>query len=63
MHVIVVVVDDETTQGIPSIVTKLSSFVAENDVPVKVTSVPPKTLPNLGSIFERSGVAVPWYVT
>lgn len=63
VQVIVVEVEAETKHGIPSMVTVLSSFVAEKDVPVNVTSVPPNTFPNRGSIDVRSGVAVPWYVT
>jgi hypothetical protein len=59
VHVIVVVVEADTIQGIPSMMTVLSSFVGEKDVPVNVTSVPPGTLPNLGSIEVKSGVAVP----
>ena len=59
MQVIVVVVEADTMHGILSIITVLSEGVGENEVPVNVTSVPPKTLPNLGSIFVRIGVADP----
>lgn len=59
MQVIVVVVEAVTGHEMPSIMIVLSSFVAEKEVPVKVTSYPPKTLPNLGSILLRSGVADP----
>lgn len=59
LHVIVVVVEADTTHGIPSMITVFSSFVGEKAVPVNVTTVPPKTLPNLGSILVRSGVDDP----
>ena len=63
VQVIEVVVEADTTQGIPSIITEFSYGVGENKIPVNVTSVPPKTVPNLGSIFVRVGVDSPWYVT
>ena len=59
VQTMVVVVEDEMMHGMPSITTELSSLTAEKEVPVKVTSVPPRTLPNLGSILERSGVEDP----
>lgn len=63
VQVIDVVVEALTMHGIPSIITVLSSFVGEKDVPVNTTSWPPRTFPYLGSIFVRKGVADPSYVT
>jgi len=59
VHLIEVVVDSETTHGIPSIITVLSAGVGEKFLPVNVTTVPPRTLPNLGSIAVRRGVDYP----
>ena len=54
-----VVVEADTTQGIPSMITVLSAGVGEKLVPLNVTSVPPRTLPNLGVISVSRGVAEP----
>jgi hypothetical protein len=56
---IVVVVDSLTGHGIPSMITVLSAATGEKFFPVKVTTVPPRTLPNLGSIPVRRGVDYP----
>jgi hypothetical protein len=63
VQVIEVVVEEDTTHWTPSIITEFSYEFGENRVPVNVTSVPPRTVPNLGSIFERVGVDSPWYDT
>lgn len=54
-----VVVDSETTHGIPSMTTVLSVGVGEKLLPVNVTTVPPNTFPNLGEIAVRRGVDYP----
>mgnify|MGYP000152553149 CR=1 FL=1 len=59
LHVIVVVVDADTTHGIPSMITEFSVETAEKPVPVKITSVFPVTVPNLGSMEVSKGVEVP----
>jgi len=61
VQVIVVDVTAETGQSIPSIVTVNRSAFVDGYEPVKVTSSPPTTPPNLGLIDVRRGVNDPRY--
>ena len=63
VHTISVEVEAVTTHGIPSIMISFSYGIGENLLPVKVTLVPPTTLPNLGSILVKTGVMAPSYLT
>ena len=58
-HCTEVVVAVETTQAIPSMIMEFSAPTAEKPVPVKVTVVPPVTVPNLGVMAVSNGVEGP----
>ena len=51
----------DTGQLMPSIMIEYFEVSLENPVPVKVTSVPPTTVPCLGVTAERAGVIEPTY--
>ena len=59
MQVTLVVVAAETGQVMPSIMIVYFEMSVEKPVPLKVTSVPPTTVPNLGEISSRDGVSWP----
>ena len=59
VHVTLVVVAAEAGQSIPSMIIVYFVGSSEKPVPVKVTSSPPTTLPNLGVISSRTGVKDP----
>jgi len=58
-----VVLAELTGQSTPSITTLTSDVTALKPVPVKVTTVPPVTVPNLGLMLVNSGVVPPAYST
>ena len=62
-HVIVVEVTVDTAQTRLSIKTLVPGVTVSKLVPVKVTVVPPVTVPNRGLIDLRVGVIVPSKVT
>jgi hypothetical protein len=53
----------ETGQSMPSIMIEYFEVSVENPVPVKVTTVPPTTVPCLGETAVRVGVIEPTYST
>jgi len=58
-----VVVAAETGQLIPSMIIEYFEVSADMPVPVKVTTVPPVTVPNLGVTAVRAAVNEPAYCT
>lgn len=60
VQVTVVDVAAETGQLIPSMVIVYLVVSVEKPVPVKVTTVPPTTVPNLGLMELREAVSDPW---
>ena len=60
VQVTLVVVAAETGQSIPSMVMLYLVVSAEKSVPVKVATVPPTTVPNLGLMESRAAVSDPW---
>ena len=63
MQVTDVEVAADTGQLMPSIMIEYLEITLENPVPVKVTSVPPTTVPYLGETAVRAGVIEPTYST
>jgi len=59
VHVTEVLVAADTGQLIPSMVIVYFEVSLEKSAPVKVTAVPPTTVPNLGLIADRAGVLEP----
>jgi len=60
VQVTLVEVEAETGQTIPSMVIVYLVVSVEKLVPVKVTIVPPTTVPNLGLMESRAAVSDPW---
>jgi hypothetical protein len=54
-----VVVAESTGQSIPSMIIEYNEVSVGKLVPVKVTGVPPTTVPNLGETAERVVVKAP----
>jgi hypothetical protein len=63
LQVMDVVVAPETGQLTPSMTIEIFEISVTKPVPVKVTTVPPTTVPNRGLIAFRSGVRDPLYYT
>jgi len=61
VHETDVEVAESTGQMIPSMVMMYLLVSVGKFDPVKVTGVPPTTVPNLGVIANRFVVKVPWY--